>query len=199
MLSTTAASASTLTITASVQPEPNDNFACHANNTSFFTGLEISVTHPLKGTTNLSPGALQGLLYDNRNSSATTDATETFVTESFRLPSASYTSQTNVTDVLGTYPSSQSLDTGGEGGAKAGLLIIPTENGATNDTRNTSNGSLVYPTRGIDNYGAINFYPRGTSANPIINPNYTSLSNNTGDRFYISPFKNGCNVLFCTL
>lgn len=175
----TAPSSSTLQLTASYVVDGAD-MAVTANNSTPFIQIGGTVTHPTKATVTLDSKTLSGILFDNRTDNSTTSK-ETFVSESYRLPNTAYTTQTAVSDAVGTYPSSASLGNG-SGGATSGLLIVPTGGGTSYDTSHSGNGSLIYPTLGLDDYNAITNIPAG-----ITNPDYTSL---TGDRIYMRSFRN---------
>ena len=191
-----APSGSTLQLTASYQVFGNDR-AIVASNSTTFLDIDGKVFHPIKSPSgfSLDNESKTGILFDNRTDDS--DRTfETFVSESFRLPSGSYDTQTSVDTGVGAYPGGQSLaSTGNTDGARDGLLVHPGENGAASDISNTGNGSLIYPTRGLDNYNGITHKPADT------NPNYTSLNTSQfadGRRMYMRAFQNGTSVLGST-
>lgn len=193
-LNTTAGSySSSLLITASFKVDSADNVAIACPNNEVFINISGGSTrsrilHPTKGTTNLttkSNNGVTGVLYDNRSHSDG-DLLETFVTESVgRLRSASYDNQADTKAAIGSYPGSASLDTSGVN--KGGLLIVPvnldSDPSAASTVSNTGQGSLIYPTKGLDNYNSSTLLKPGS----ITQPNYTSL---TGNRFYLRAFKN---------
>jgi hypothetical protein len=191
-----APSGSTLQLTASYQVFGNDR-AIVASNSTTFLNIDGQVFHPIKSPLgfSLDNRTKTGILFDNRTDDS--DRTfETFVSESFRLPSGSYDTQASVDTGVGAYPGGQSLaSTGGTDGARDGLLVHPGEEGAESDISNTGNGSLIYPTRGLDNYNGITHKPADT------NPNYTSLNTSQfadGRRMYMRAFQNGTSVLGST-
>lgn len=191
-----APSGSTLQLTASYQVFGNDR-AVVASNSTTFLNIDGQVFHPIKSPSgfSLDNETKTGILFDNRTDDS--DRTfETFVSESFRLPSGSYDTQASVDTGVGAYPGGQSLaSTGGTDGARDGLLVHPGASGNVSDVNNTGAGSLIYPTRGLDNYDGINHKPTDT------NPNYTSLNTSQfadGRRMYMRAFQNGSSVLGST-
>lgn len=160
-----------LQLTASLKSK--DNVACTTDGVAFTIELD-KIDHPFKDDIgiNAAQKSISDVLLDNRTGTSTLQK-EIFVSESVgRIPSASYATQTSVTDAIGTFNSTASI------ASTTDLMVAPSDG---DDKDITGNGVLVYP----DNIkgGDYNALTNGPSSNV----DYSSVS---GDKNYYRTFKN---------
>ncbi|MDB4344600.1 hypothetical protein OAA39_00100 [bacterium] len=160
-----------LQLTASLKSK--DNVACTTDGVAFTIELD-KIDHPFKDDIgiNVAQKSISDVLLDNRTGTSTLQK-EIFVSESVgRIPSASYATQTSVTDAIGTFNSTASIAN------TTDLMVAPSDG---DDKDITGNGVLVYP----DNIkgGDYNALTNGPSSNV----DYSSVS---GDKNYYRTFKN---------
>jgi hypothetical protein len=171
-----AVSSSTLEITASYKSDPTDRAIAMDTGTNFIQ-MNTLVLHPVKNTHLSDSKTLAGVLSDNRTNNSTAQV-ENFVSESFRLPSASYDQQSDIDFSSPMYISERSL-LSSTGDYDKNLQIVVGNTGQSLPGTNTNNGSLIYPDT---NYSSI------TRA-PITNPNY-DIDGVSAIRHYYRAFKN---------
>jgi|LULJ01.1.fsa_nt_gb hypothetical protein len=168
-------SGSTIQVTGSISSVTNlTNFT-----TGEFISVDGQVQHPIKANVTTDTKTLSSILCDARTNTDTGQI-ETFISESFRLPSSSYSSQASVTSA--NYISSRSLlDT--TDGYNKNLLVIPNPGSSTGQ-----NGRLIYPDDPGNTSGLSENFTSYTHTPAFTQPNYTGLSN---DRTYFRRFVNG--------
>lgn len=159
-----------LQLTASLKSRTN--VACTTDGTAFTIDLD-KIKHPIKtDITNGGSESVTDVLLDNRVETSTLQK-ETFISESVgRIPSASYDTQTDATNAIGSFDSQASIASTGD------LLVAPSDG---DDKDITGNGVLVYP----NNIKSGNY--AGLTNGPSSNVNYSSVS---GDKNYYRIFKN---------
>jgi len=132
---------------------------------SLSTTLNISNDYPNAKSGSTGAIITPAILLDNFTDTAT-DLLEPFILETYRVPSASYDTQTSASTALNTFSSSSSLLT-----LTSELLVY--------------SSSVRYPTQGLNggNFTGIT-YTTGSA------PNYLGA---TGDRWYFRTFRNGAS------
>tara|TARA_Y100001972_G_scaffold13824_1_gene14604 strand:+ start:949 stop:4605 length:3657 start_codon:yes stop_codon:yes gene_type:complete len=191
------AHSSSLDVTASYVNFPDSSFI----GTNDIMDVAFIYQHPIKAdieTTNKTAG---DIIYDARTDTSTTTK-ETFISESFRLPSGSYNAQSDI--VLGSYIASRSLlDT--TDNYDENLLVYPGKDFNNEDHGNISlegndnrtNGALIYPdvtTTAVNDFMDNPNFTVYTNQPAGGNPTYASLS---GNKTYFRAFKNETsNTLF---
>jgi hypothetical protein len=146
-------------ITASIASNTN---SWNPASTTF--GCRVSAEHPLKSNlSNTGQATVTGFLIYNNNSQTTTNLSETFVDEVFRVTSGSYDNQASVTAGAATWSSQNHMTASGATGHENGLLQIAysSRNGELHSPRSTyahSNGNftgITYANSGQPNYSTV--------------------------------------------
>ena len=146
-------------ITASINSNTN---SWNPASTTF--GCRVSADHPLKSNlSNSGQATVTGFLIYNNSSQTTTNLSETFVDEVFRVTSGSYDSQTSVTASAATWSSQNHMTASGATGHENGLLQIAyaSRNGELHSPRSIyahSNGDftgITYASSGQPNYSTV--------------------------------------------
>ena len=145
-----------------------DSLTSISGGLSLFTDHDVSVTgrvkHPFKSNKTTSAGSKTSfMVYSGSIGSTTEEDNEYFNTETYRIVSGNYTSQTSLTQSANAWNSTTAMNNGGthdDGMVSVnGYLISPKQIGNAGDTRNAADG--------------------GSLQAPSSNPNYSSLTNST--------------------
>ena len=148
----------------------------HGTNGSTSVSLRPRVHHPIKNSGNYLLGTTvskNNFLIASFNNTSTDDDLETFDTEDYRMPDATYTTDTDVTSA--TWDSTISLVSNTVGYSNALMQY---------------NGKLIAPSKGGVN-GDFTTYPDGgIYQGPAGNPDYSGVATQEDERIYIRAFYN---------